>query len=130
MVNAALRNACREFTEEICVHTLIYSVGTFAAAWLIASVSLLPIGIGLFVAYDRHIGTILMSTGGVCLFITIVYALCVRFFEHYDREVAAEKARNRNTARPAETSSVQIAIAAPAAASTASVPATAPTAAA
>jgi hypothetical protein len=89
--------------EELCAHFLIYSVGSFLAIWLIASLSLLPVGIGLYVGFDKHIGAILMITGSVCLFITIVYAMALKFFEYYRQEQALEARRNRQVAPPVAT---------------------------
>ena len=97
-MSGPFRNACRRITEEVCVHVMIYTVGSFVLLWLLASLSLIPIGIGLYVAYDKQIGTILMSTGGVCLFITIVYAFCIKFTEYYYEEVArAARRRQMNS---------------------------------
>lgn len=94
MINTPLRNACRRFTEDVCGHAIVCACGSFFALWLLASVTLLPVGIGLYVGYDKHIGTILMSVGGVCLCLTIVYALCVKFFEYYQEEVRKEAQRS------------------------------------
>ena len=95
MINTPLRNACRRFTEDVCGHAIVCACGSFFALWLLASVTLLPVGIGLYVGYDKHIGTILMSVGGVCLCLTIVYALCLKFFEYYHEEVRKEAQQNR-----------------------------------
>jgi hypothetical protein len=100
MLSVPLRNACSRFTEELCVHTLIYTVGSFLALWLIASFSLLPVGIGIYVGFDKRIGAILMITGSVCLFITIVYAMSLKFFEYYRQEQAKEARRGRQFAGP------------------------------
>jgi hypothetical protein len=100
MLSVPLRNACSRFTEELCAHTLIYTVGSFLALWLIASFSLLPVGIGIYVGFDKHIGAILMITGSVCLFITLVYAMSLKFFEYYRQEQAKEARRGRQFAGP------------------------------
>ncbi len=100
MASIAFRNACSRFTEELCAHFLIYSFGSFLAIWLIASLSLLPVGIGIYVGFDKHIGTILMITGGVCLLITIVYAMALKFFEYYREEQALEARRGRQATAP------------------------------
>jgi hypothetical protein len=101
MLSVPLRNACSRFTEELCAHTLIYTIGSFLALWLIASFSLLPVGIGIYVGFDKHIGAILMITGSVCLFITIVYAMSLKFFEYYRQEQAKEVRRGRQAPVPA-----------------------------
>ena len=103
MLSVPLRNAFSRFMEELCTHFLIYSVGSFLAIWLIASLSLLPVGIGIYVGFDKHIGTILMITGSVCLFITIVYAMSLKFFEYYRQEQALEARRGRQATGPVAT---------------------------
>ena len=125
MLSVPLRNACSRFTEELCAHTLIYTVGSFLALWLIASFSLLPVGIGIYVGFDKHIGAILMITGSVCLFITLVYAMSLKFFEYYRQEQAKEARRGRQATGPAVApATVAIPVSTPA---VATAPTTAPT---
>lgn len=110
-MNTPLRNACRRFTEEVCGQAIICG-----CLWLIASVTMLPVGIGLYAGYDKHIGTILMSVGGVCLFTIVVYAMAVKFHQYYREEVAQEKIRIQMRPlpppqRPADPAGVQVAVA-------------------
>ena len=113
MIIVPLRNACLRFTREICTHAIICSVGSILALWLIASTSLLPIGIAIYATLDKRIGTILMITGGVCLFVTIAYGVSLKFFEYYREEQVKEARRLRQVVPTVAPVAVQVPAVAP-----------------
>ena len=93
MESSPVRRACTRLVEEICGYVLIYGFGSLLLFWLIGAFTLLPIGIGIYFGYDKHIGMILMITGSIVSFITCVWGLIARFVEFYRTELWEQKYR-------------------------------------